>query len=107
MGPNPIWSWKPKKVMLINAAMMAPPMNPKVRTILRIDLSESVWDGRFWASPQNRPSQTDSERSMRKIVLTFGFIGGAIMAALMSITFFGFHDQIGFGPMGAVVGYTG
>ena len=33
---------------------------------------------------------------MRKIVLTFGLIAGAILSAMMLITF-QFHDQIGFG----------
>ena len=42
---------------------------------------------------------------MRKIVLTFGLIAGAIMSALMLITF-QFHDQIGFGTAGYVVGYA-
>lgn len=44
---------------------------------------------------------------MQKIVLTFGFIAGAMMAAFMIVTFFGLHDQIGFGVVGAIVGYTG
>ena len=42
---------------------------------------------------------------MRKIVLTFGLIAGAMMSAMMLITF-QFHDQIGFGRAGYVVGYT-
>ena len=42
---------------------------------------------------------------MRKIVLTFGLIAGAIMSAMMLITF-QFHDQIGFGRTGYIVGYT-
>ena len=41
---------------------------------------------------------------MRKIVLTFGLISGAIMAVLMTIAMF-FHEQIGF-DRGMVVGYT-
>jgi hypothetical protein len=41
---------------------------------------------------------------MRKIVLTFGLIAGAIMAAMMCITM-AFQDQIGF-DRGAIVGYT-
>jgi hypothetical protein len=42
---------------------------------------------------------------MRKIVLTYGFLAGAIMAACMSITL-GFQDQIGLGHS-YVVGYAG
>lgn len=41
---------------------------------------------------------------MRKIVLTFGLIAGAILAALMVIAML-FQDQIGF-DRGAIVGYT-
>jgi hypothetical protein len=41
---------------------------------------------------------------MRKIVLTFGFIAGAIMAVMMLITFL-FQDRIGF-DKGAIIGYT-
>ena len=41
---------------------------------------------------------------MRKIVLTFGLIGGAILAAMMLITI-PFQDQIGF-DKGVYVGYT-
>jgi prepilin signal peptidase PulO-like enzyme (type II secretory pathway) len=41
---------------------------------------------------------------MRKIVLTFGFIAGAILSAMMLITLT-FHDEIGF-DKSAVVGYT-
>jgi hypothetical protein len=41
---------------------------------------------------------------MRKIVLTFGLIAGAIMSAMMVLTM-PFHDQIGF-DKGLVVGYT-
>lgn len=41
---------------------------------------------------------------MRKIVLTFGFIGGAILSVLMVLTV-PFMDQIGF-DHGAVIGYT-
>ncbi|HLS47895.1 MAG TPA: DUF4199 domain-containing protein [Gemmatimonadales bacterium] len=44
---------------------------------------------------------------MRRFVLTYGLIGGAILSALMFITFLGFHDQIGFGTTGLIVGYTG
>ena len=42
---------------------------------------------------------------MRKIVLTFGLIAGAVMSAMMLISFH-FHDQIGFGKTGYIVGYT-
>jgi Protein of unknown function (DUF4199) len=41
---------------------------------------------------------------MRKIVLTFGLIAGAILSAMMLITL-QFQDQIGF-DRGAVIGYT-
>jgi hypothetical protein len=41
---------------------------------------------------------------MRKIVLTFGLIAGAILAAMMFITI-PFHDQIGF-DKGLIIGYT-
>lgn len=42
---------------------------------------------------------------MRKIVLKFGLIAGAMMSAMMLISFL-FHDQIGFGKAGYIVGYT-
>lgn len=42
---------------------------------------------------------------MRKTVLTFGLIAGAMMSAMMLLTF-QFHDQIGFGKAGYIVGYT-
>ena len=41
---------------------------------------------------------------MRKIVLTFGLIAGAILSAMMLLTL-PFQDQIGF-DKGAVIGYT-
>jgi hypothetical protein len=41
---------------------------------------------------------------MRKIVLTFGLIAGAILSVMMLITI-PFHDQIGF-DKGLVIGYT-
>ena len=41
---------------------------------------------------------------MRKIVLTFGLIAGAILSAMMSIALL-FQDQIGF-DKGAIFGYT-
>src|ERR1700730_12114087 len=41
---------------------------------------------------------------MRKIVLTFGLIAGAILSAMMLITL-PFHDEIGF-DKGYIVGYT-
>ncbi|HEY7789049.1 MAG TPA: DUF4199 domain-containing protein [Vicinamibacterales bacterium] len=41
---------------------------------------------------------------MRKIVLTFGLIAGAVLSAMMLITI-PFQDQIGF-DRGAIVGYT-
>ncbi len=43
---------------------------------------------------------------MRKIVLTFGFIAGAILSVMMIFTFTLFHDQIGFGSAGLIVGYA-
>lgn len=42
---------------------------------------------------------------MRKIVLTYGLLSGAILAALMFLAI-PFHDQIGFETGGLVVGYT-
>jgi hypothetical protein len=41
---------------------------------------------------------------MRKIVLTFGLIAGAILSVMMLLTL-PFHDQIGF-ERGLIVGYT-
>lgn len=41
---------------------------------------------------------------MRRIVLTFGLIAGAILSAMLLVTFL-FEDQIGF-DRGAVIGYT-
>ena len=41
---------------------------------------------------------------MRKVVLTFGLIGGAVLGAMMLIAF-PFHEQIGF-DRGVYVGYT-
>lgn len=41
---------------------------------------------------------------MKKIVLTFGLISGAILAGMMWLTL-PFHDQIGY-DRGAVIGYT-
>jgi hypothetical protein len=41
---------------------------------------------------------------MKKIVLTFGFIAGAMLSAMMLITI-PFQDQIGF-DKGAIIGYT-
>lgn len=41
---------------------------------------------------------------MRKIVLTFGLIAGAILSAMMLITLL-FQEQIGF-DKGAIIGYT-
>ncbi len=41
---------------------------------------------------------------MRKIVLTFGLIAGAILSAMMLLTI-PFHDQIGF-DKGLIIGYT-
>jgi hypothetical protein len=42
---------------------------------------------------------------MKRTVLTFGFISGAIFAVTMAITM-AFHDQIGFDTKGLVVGYA-
>ena len=42
---------------------------------------------------------------MRKIILTFGFIAGA-MLSLMFIVQYQFHDALGFGTAGVLVGYT-
>ena len=41
---------------------------------------------------------------MRKIVLTFGLIAGAILSAMLFISF-RFHDEIGF-DRGEIIGYT-
>jgi hypothetical protein len=41
---------------------------------------------------------------MKKIVLTFGLISGAILSAMMVITL-PFHDEIGF-DKGLIIGYT-
>ena len=43
---------------------------------------------------------------MKKTILTFGLISGAVSAAMMLITV-PFHDRIGFDSAGYVVGYTG
>ena len=43
---------------------------------------------------------------MRRIVLTFGFISGAVLSAMMAITIVGFHDQIGFSIKGMIIGYV-
>ena len=42
---------------------------------------------------------------MKKIIITFGLISGALMAAFMFATL-PFHDKIGFDKWGLVVGYT-
>ncbi|MEO6067147.1 MAG: DUF4199 domain-containing protein [Gemmatimonadales bacterium] len=42
---------------------------------------------------------------MRKIVLTFGLIAGAILVSVMMLITIPFHDEIGF-DMGLIVGYT-
>ena len=42
---------------------------------------------------------------MKRTVLTFGLICGAIIVVTMAITM-SFHDQIGFDTIGLVVGYT-
>ncbi len=42
---------------------------------------------------------------MRKIVLTYGLMAGALMSAMMLLTV-QFHDQIGFGAAGYLVGYA-
>jgi hypothetical protein len=42
---------------------------------------------------------------MRKTVLTFGFIAGAILSVMMLVTI-PFHDRIGFGWGGLVIGYA-
>jgi len=43
---------------------------------------------------------------MKKIVLTFGLIAGAILVAVMVTITLPFHDQLGFGDLGLIVGYT-
>jgi hypothetical protein len=52
-----------------------------------------------------QPSSTTEEFAMRKIVLTFGLIAGAVMSSSMAVAL-QFHDQIGFGNTGLIVGYT-
>jgi hypothetical protein len=47
---------------------------------------------------------TTGANSMKKIVLTFGLIAGAILSVMMLITL-PFHDEIGW-DRGAVIGYT-
>jgi hypothetical protein len=42
---------------------------------------------------------------MRRIVLTYGLVAGAMMSAMMLLTF-QFHDQIGFGKAGYIIGYA-
>src|SRR5947208_13741577 len=42
---------------------------------------------------------------MKKTLLTFGLISGAIISVLMLLTL-QFHDSIGFGIVGLIVGYT-
>ncbi len=42
---------------------------------------------------------------MRKTIITFGLISGAVSSAMMLLTV-PFHDRIGFGPAGYVIGYT-
>jgi hypothetical protein len=46
----------------------------------------------------------DENDGMKKIVLTFGLISGAVMSAMMLLTL-PFHDAIGF-DRGLIVGYT-
>lgn len=43
---------------------------------------------------------------MRRIVLTFGFISGAVLSAMMGITMVAFHDQFAFTDKGLLIGYT-
>lgn len=42
---------------------------------------------------------------MRKIVLTYGLIAGAVLSAMMFLTFATFHDKVGY-DNGAIIGYT-
>ena len=42
---------------------------------------------------------------MKRIVLVFGLIAGAVMSVMMIVTM-RFHDQIGFTSRGLIVGYT-
>jgi len=62
-------------------------------------------DARGWGQQVESAVLNLFGASMRKIVLTFGLIAGAIMSAVMLISF-QFHDQIGFGKAGYIVGYT-
>src|SRR6476659_8490934 len=43
---------------------------------------------------------------MKKTIVTFGLISGAVSSAMMLLTV-PFHDQIGFDSAGYIVGYTG
>lgn len=43
---------------------------------------------------------------MKKTIVTFGLISGAVSSALMLLTV-PFHDKLGFGSAGYIVGYTG
>jgi Protein of unknown function (DUF4199) len=62
-------------------------------------------DARSWSELIELAVLNLSGASMRKIVLTFGLIAGAMMSVMMLISF-QFHDQIGFGTVGYIVGYT-
>jgi hypothetical protein len=42
---------------------------------------------------------------LKRTVLTYGFLSGAIIAVTMAITM-AFHDQIGYTTTGVVIGYT-
>src|SRR6185436_11686509 len=52
----------------------------------------------------NRPGSTTKELAMKKVVLTFGLIGGVILSVMMTVAL-AFHEQIGF-DRGVYVGYT-
>jgi hypothetical protein len=56
------------------------------------------------AACSNRTGSTTKEVAMRKIVVTFGLIGGALLAVMMMATV-PFQEQIGF-DNGAYIGYT-
>jgi hypothetical protein len=74
------------------------PAAPSVAQIIHSDDARSVSG---WS---NRTGSTTKELLMQKVVLTFGSIGGALLAVMMLATV-PFAEQIGF-DKGAYVGYT-
>lgn len=62
-------------------------------------------DARSWGESPESDFLYPCGVSMSRIVLTFGLIAGAMMSAMMLMTL-PFHDQIGFGTGGFIVGYA-